>query len=202
MPGSSTTASKIGESPVEGLKKMYLTPAALSCATNRAPPVPCISRVAPCATAPAAEPASGAKFCAMDLAATVLTPMVVKPDTSLRLEIPLSRYCLINSFTTSSSRLFWATQARRPPCHDLLIEPTRSVGRHRIALRLALVDDQELDGARGRVALVLVAMDGAARNVDGVSGLENLRRLAPDRVGDLALNYRPPLIAVVRMQSV
>src|ERR1700692_1871661 len=53
MPGSSTTASKIGESPVEGLKKMYLMPAALSCATNRAPPVPCISRAAPCATAPA-----------------------------------------------------------------------------------------------------------------------------------------------------
>src|SRR5580704_8133002 len=106
MLGSSTRASKIGESPVEGLKKMYLMPAALSCATNRAPPVPCISRAAPCATAPAAAPATGARFCAIALAATALIPTVVRPDTSLRLEIPLSRYCLINSFTTSSSRLF------------------------------------------------------------------------------------------------
>src|ERR1700722_8387572 len=102
MPGSSTKASKIGESPVEGLKNRYLMPAALSCATNRAPPVPCISRVAPCTTAPAAGPAIGARFCAMALAATVLIPMVVRPDMSLRLEIPLSRYCLNNSFMACS----------------------------------------------------------------------------------------------------
>src|SRR6516225_11042724 len=103
MPGSSTTASKIGESPVEGLKKMYLTPAALSCATNKAPPVPVISRAAPAPAAAAAGAAAGAKFCAITLAATALIPIVVSPEMSLRREIPLSRYCLISSFTVSSS---------------------------------------------------------------------------------------------------
>src|SRR5215510_11942336 len=43
--GSSTNASKIGKSPVDGLKKMYSTPAALSCCTNSAPPVPFTSRL-------------------------------------------------------------------------------------------------------------------------------------------------------------
>src|SRR5450631_4552609 len=93
---------------------MYLMPAALSCATNKAPPVPCISRVAPCATAPAAAPASGVRFCAMALAAIVLIPMVVRPDMSLRLEIPLSRYCLINSFTAPLLQALGRPDRKRP----------------------------------------------------------------------------------------
>src|ERR1700735_4156738 len=44
--GTSTSASKIGWSPVEGLKKMWSTPAALSCATKSAPPLPSMSRLA------------------------------------------------------------------------------------------------------------------------------------------------------------
>src|SRR5260370_38157409 len=69
-------------------------------------------------------------------------------------------------------------------------------------LRLTLVDDQELDGARRLGALVLVAMDCSARNVDGFPGLEDPRLLAPDREGVLALDDRPPRIAAVRMERI
>src|SRR5260370_19607640 len=69
-------------------------------------------------------------------------------------------------------------------------------------LRLTLVDDQELDGARRLGALVLVAMDCSARNVDGFPGLEDPRLLAPDREGYLALDDRLPLIAAVRVERI
>src|ERR1051326_1194441 len=101
--GTSTSASKIGWSPVDGLKKMYSTPAALSCSMNSLPPLPSTVRVAEgaagAAAAPRAPSPSGAKFCATALAATVLMPNALKPDTSFRRDIPWSRYCLINSFT-------------------------------------------------------------------------------------------------------
>src|SRR4051794_22831243 len=77
------------------------------------------------------------------------------------------------------------------PCRPL------SFRRGGIALRLILVLDQELDGARRRVALVLVAMDRAARDVDALARLEHPRRLASDAEGDLALDHHLPLVAVV-----
>src|SRR5437588_4564693 len=79
---------------------MCCTPAALSCCTNRAPPVPFTSRIA--AGAAAAWP-KGASDCATDLAATVLIPSALRPVINCRRDMPLSRYCLISSFMTFSS---------------------------------------------------------------------------------------------------
>src|SRR5882672_7821061 len=95
--GSSTSASKIGKSPVEGLKKMNSTPAALSCCTNSAPPVPCTSRIADAGAAAESD-------CAIAFTATELMPSADRPVMSLRREIPLSRYCLIRSFIEASSQ--------------------------------------------------------------------------------------------------
>src|SRR5258708_3882479 len=95
--GSSTSASKIGKSPVEGLKKMNSTPAALSCCTNSAPPVPCTSRIADGGAAADSD-------CATAFTATELMPSADRPVMSLRREIPLSRYCLIRSFIEASSQ--------------------------------------------------------------------------------------------------
>src|SRR5882757_3527194 len=95
--GSSTSASKIGKSPVEGLKKMNSTPAALSCCTNSAPPVPCTSRIADAGAAAESD-------CAIAFTATELIPSADRPVMSLRREIPLSRYCLIRSFIEASSQ--------------------------------------------------------------------------------------------------
>ena len=50
-----------------------------------------------------------------------------------------------------------------------------------IGRRLALVHDQELDGSRRRIALVLVAMDRPTGDVDEFAGLEHARLLAADR---------------------
>src|SRR5262245_46083553 len=94
--GSSTSASKIGKSPVEGLKKMYSTPADLSCCTNNAPPVPCTSRIADAGAVAESD-------CAIAFTATELIPSAERPVMSFRREIPLSRYCLIRSFIESSS---------------------------------------------------------------------------------------------------
>jgi hypothetical protein len=94
MPGSSTSESKIGQSPVEGLKKIYSTPAALSCWVNIAPPVPRISRMPGDAVA-----ASGVeRDWAMDFAAATEKPTAVRPAVNARREIPWSRYCLTNFF--------------------------------------------------------------------------------------------------------
>src|SRR4029450_13036191 len=95
--GSSTSASKIGKSPVDGLKKMYSTPADLSCCTNSAPPEP----------SPSPSPEAGAVVesdCAIALPATELIPSALRPVISLRREMPLSRYCLMRSFIESSSQ--------------------------------------------------------------------------------------------------
>src|SRR5439155_4937925 len=69
-------------------------------------------------------------------------------------------------------------------------------------LRLALVLDQELDGARRGVALVLVAMDRAAWDVDEFAGLEHLGGLPFDGEGDLALDHHFPLIAIVAVEPI
>jgi hypothetical protein len=80
------------------LKNTYLTPAALSCATNSAPPVPCISRIAAAGAA-----AAGASDCAIARTAAVLMPSALKPVINWRRDIPLSRYCLISSLMEFSS---------------------------------------------------------------------------------------------------
>ena len=72
-------------------------------------------------------------------------------------------------------------------------------GRRRSVLRLALVHDQQLDGARRRVAVVLVAVDRSTRDVDVFAGLHHARLLAAHREGDLAVEHRLPLVAVVGM---
>jgi hypothetical protein len=76
---------------------MYSTPAALSCATNSAPPVPCTSRIAA-----ADARVTGASDCATALLATALRPSPLNPAISCRRDIPLSRYCLMRSFMQSS----------------------------------------------------------------------------------------------------
>src|SRR5690349_9166171 len=75
---------------------MYSTPAALSCCTNSAPPVPCTSRIADAGAAAESD-------CAIAFTATELIPSADRPVISLRREIPLSRYCLIRSFISPSS---------------------------------------------------------------------------------------------------
>jgi hypothetical protein len=80
------------------LKNTYLTPAALSCATNSAPPVPCTSRIAAAGAA-----VTGASDCAIDRTAAVLMPSALNPVMSWRRDIPSSRYCLISSFMEFSS---------------------------------------------------------------------------------------------------
>src|SRR5262245_16759395 len=113
--GSSTNASKIGKSPVEGLKKMYSTPAALSCCTNSAPPVPCTSRIADAGAVAESD-------CAIAFTATELIPSAERPVISLRREIPLSRYCLMRSFMSSSSQ---------GGCCAYLLDQTASVSNSR-----------------------------------------------------------------------
>ena len=65
---------------------MYSTPAALSCCTNSAPPVPRISRTA--ATGAVAAWPNGASDCAIELAATLLMPSALKPVMSWRRDKP------------------------------------------------------------------------------------------------------------------
>src|SRR5262249_21193717 len=85
-----------------GLKKMCSTPAALSCCTNSAPPVPFSVRMAEAGGAPWPKVSSD---CATDLTAAVLMPSALSPVISCRRDIPWSRYCLISSFLDSSSPL-------------------------------------------------------------------------------------------------
>ena len=64
-------------------------------------------------------------------------------------------------------------------------------------------DQRDLDGGAGRlVGQVLVAVNGAARHVDKLAGLEDARRLALDGVGDFALLHRPPLIPRMAVELV
>src|SRR5713226_5773438 len=115
MPGSSTRASNTGDISDDGLKKMCSTPAALSCATNNAPPVPCISRIhdgGGAAVCSSAGGRNGARERAIALAAVALIPTAPRPDRSCRLEIPRSKYCLIRRFMGASpASLPWLRMA-------------------------------------------------------------------------------------------
>src|SRR5438105_9288339 len=72
----------------------------------------------------------------------------------------------------------------------------------RLGSRLVLVENPHLDVAGGLVGEVLLAVDGAARNMIVVAGLEHLRRLAFDGEGDLALLNRGPLVAGMAVELV
>src|SRR5215813_2371291 len=74
---------------------MCSTPAALSCCTNSAPPVPFSVRMAKAGGAPWPKVSSD---CATALTAAVLMPSALSPVISCRRDIPWSRYCLISSF--------------------------------------------------------------------------------------------------------
>src|SRR5437868_2662612 len=102
--GSSTKASKNGAAPEEGLKKIWSTPEASSCATSSAPPFPFTFRDADggfAAPSSAAAGRNGASDCAIEFAAAAVIPSVPKPESSSRREIRLSRYCLIKCFMAS-----------------------------------------------------------------------------------------------------
>src|SRR5207244_13530830 len=81
---------------------MCSTPAALSCCTNSAPPVPFSVRMAEAGGAPWPKVS---RDCATDLTAAVLMPSALRPVMSCRRDIPWSRYCLISSFMDSSDSL-------------------------------------------------------------------------------------------------
>src|SRR5580704_12226230 len=68
--------------------------------------------------------------------------------------------------------------------------------------RLVLVENPHLDVARRLVAEILLAVDGAARDIIVVAGLEHLRRLPLHREGDFALLDRGPLLAGMAMELV
>jgi hypothetical protein len=57
------------------------------------------------------------------------------------------------------------------------------------------IDDHQFNGADRLAAEVLVAVNGASRNVDHIAGLQDLRLFASNRVGDLAFLHHFPLIA-------
>src|SRR5712691_9317022 len=65
--------------------------------------------------------------------------------------------------------------------------------RDRLGGGLVLVENPHLDVARRLVGKILLAVDGAARNVVAVAGLEHVRRLSLDGEGDFALLHRGPL---------
>src|SRR3954468_15410786 len=61
--------------------------------------------------------------------------------------------------------------------------------------RFALVENPHLDVARRLAAQILLPMDGAARDIVAVAGLEHLRGLPLDGEGDFTLLDRGPLVA-------
>src|ERR1019366_9339035 len=84
-----------------GLIKTYSTPAALSWATSRAPPVPRTSRIQEGGPSPPASSAGRTKADrerTIELAAAVVIPQAPRPDRKFRLEIPPSKNCFIRSF--------------------------------------------------------------------------------------------------------
>jgi len=105
---------------------------------------------------------------------------------------------MTNSATLRPDRAGWRTAGRRalPLKIDLDLLPFLSSAAQAACnpvslggrvLRLALVADQELDGARRLSALVLVAMD-LSRECTDSPAIEDPWLLAPDREGDLALD--------------
>src|SRR6266545_3928316 len=99
MSGSSTSASKNGPTAAEGLQNRCLTPAAFSCATSSAPPVPRICRIQGGAAArPGACATNGASESAMASAAVTVRPAVPRALRNCRRETPRSRNCLMRAF--------------------------------------------------------------------------------------------------------
>src|SRR5262249_4161911 len=74
--------------------------------------------------------------------------------------------------------------------------------RNRLGCLLALVENIHHDVACRLVAKVLLSVDGAARNVVALAGLEHDWWLSPDGEGNFALLDRSPLIAGVAMELV
>src|SRR5271170_2585521 len=74
--------------------------------------------------------------------------------------------------------------------------------RNRLGYRLALVEHSHHDVAHRLIAEVLLSVDGAARHVVAVAGLEHDWGLSLDGEGDFALLDRGPLIAEVAMELV
>src|SRR5262245_49512455 len=92
---------------------------------------------------------------------------------------------------------------RDKPGHDVERSVIAAVlVQHLLRRRLALVEDAHLGVARRLVGEVLLAVDGAARDIIVLAGLEHLRRLALDREGDLALLHRRPLVAGMAVELV
>src|SRR5215831_1988811 len=84
-------------------------------------------------------------------------------------------------------------------CVSRLMSP---LFRNRLGYRLALVENIQHDVACRLVAEVLLSVDGAARNVVALAGLEHDWGLSLDGEGDFALLDRGPLIAGVAMELV
>src|SRR5215470_15204953 len=74
--------------------------------------------------------------------------------------------------------------------------------RDRLGGRLVLVENPHLDVARRLVGEILLAVDGAARNVVTVACLEHVWRLPLDGEGDLSLLDRGPLLAGMAVKLV
>src|SRR5262252_845568 len=91
--------------------------------------------------------------------------------------------------------------AKRPRPRPVFIRPVRSF-LHPLSGWLVLVENPHLDVARRLVAQILLTVDGAARNIVAVAGLEHHWRLPLDRECDLALLDRGPLIAGVAVELI
>src|SRR6266581_1662639 len=81
-------------------------------------------------------------------------------------------------------------------------EPLHQLVGHCLRGRLALIENPHLDIARGLVGEILLAVNGSARNVIAVAGLQHLGRLALDGEGDFALLNRRPLVAGMAVELV
>src|SRR5205085_1834856 len=80
--------------------------------------------------------------------------------------------------------------------------PTLSLFHDGLGRRLVLVENPHLDVARGPVGEILLAVNGAARNVVTLAGLKHLRRLSLDGEGDFAFLDRGPLVPRMAVELV
>src|SRR5258706_894408 len=184
---------------------MYSMRAALSCATKSAPPVPLISRIAFAGTA-APLPAKGVSDCAIALAATEVTPAAVKPDISLRREMPSSKYCFSSSFMESS--LAAGASVRRHPFLHALAGIDLAGEEIALGIELAVMHPVELAGGPARPA---IGADHdailAAHRLDDIVGavghdeiilvlVERREGDAPGRAGALRLRIEDELLHI------
>src|SRR5438046_5763275 len=80
--------------------------------------------------------------------------------------------------------------------------PALSLFANLLGGRHALVENPHLDVTRRLVGEILLAVDGAARHVVMVAGLEHLRRLSLDGEGDFTFLDRGPLLAGMAVELV